>query len=46
MSLYHRNLVCMLLSGASQLVLMVKKLPANAGDIRDVVLIPGSGRSP
>ena len=47
MSLYHRNLVCMLLSGASQLVLMVKKLlPANAGDIRDVGLIPGSGRSP
>ena len=26
--------------------LVVKNLPANAGDIRDVVLIPGSGRSP
>ena len=38
--------VCMLLSGASQIVLVVKKLPANAGDIRDVGLIPGSGRSP
>ena len=25
---------------------MVKKSPANAGDIRDVGLIPGSGRSP
>ena len=25
---------------------MVKKLPANAGDARDVGLIPGSGRSP
>ena len=25
---------------------MVKNLPANAGDIRDVVLIPESGRSP
>ena len=25
---------------------MVKNLPANAGDIRDVGLIPGSGRSP
>ena len=37
--------VCMLLSGASQIVLVVKKLPANAGDIRDVCLIPGSGRS-
>ena len=25
---------------------VVKNLPANAGDIRDVSLIPGSGRSP
>ena len=25
---------------------MVKNPPANAGDIRDVGLIPGSGRSP
>ena len=25
---------------------MVKNLPANAGGIRDVGLIPGSGRSP
>ena len=25
---------------------MVKKLPDNAGDVRDVGLIPGSGRSP
>ena len=25
---------------------MVKKLPANAGDVRDAGLIPGSGRSP
>ena len=24
---------------------MVKNLPANAGDVRDVGLIPGSGRS-
>ena len=31
---------------ASQVVLVVKNLPANAGDIRDVGLIPGSGRSP
>ena len=31
----------------SQLVAQtVKNLPANAGDIRDVGLIPGSGRSP
>ena len=25
---------------------MVKNLPANAGDIREAVLIPGLGRSP
>ena len=25
---------------------MVKNLPANAGDIRDMGLIPGSGRAP
>ena len=31
---------------ASQLVLVVKSPPANAGDIRDVGSIPGSGRFP
>ena len=31
---------------ASQVVLVVKSLPANAGDIRDMGLIPVSGRSP
>ena len=31
---------------ASQVVLVVKNLPANAGDSRDVGLIPESGRSP
>ena len=31
---------------ASQVVLVVKNRPANAGDIRDAVSIPGSGRSP
>ena len=31
---------------ASQVALMVKNLPANAGDIRDQDSIPGSGRSP
>ena len=30
----------------SQVVLVVKDPPANAGDIRDVGLIPSSGRSP
>ena len=28
------------------MALVVKNLPANAGDIRDAGLIPGSGRSP
>ena len=32
--------------GASQVVLVVKNPPANARDIRDMGLIPGSGRSP
>ena len=31
---------------AFQVALVVKNLPANAGDIRDVGSIPGSGRSP
>ena len=31
---------------ASQVVLVVKNLPANAGDIRDTGSIPASGRSP
>ena len=32
--------------GASQVVLVVKNLPASAGDVRDTGSIPGSGRSP
>ena len=31
---------------ASQVAPVVKKLPANAGDIRDMGSIPGSGRYP
>ena len=31
---------------ASQVVLVVKNLPANAGDVRDTGSIPASGRSP
>ena len=31
---------------ASQVVLMVKNLPASAGDVRDVGSVPGSGRCP
>ena len=37
--LYHRL-------RASQVALVVKNPPANAGDVRDTGLIPGSGRSP
>ena len=35
-------------TGASQVALVVKSLPANAsaGDVRGTGLIPGSGRSP
>ena len=32
--------------GTSEVALVVKNLPANAGDIRDTGLIPGLGRSP
>ena len=32
--------------GASQVALVVKNLPASAGEIRDVSSIPGSRRSP
>ena len=32
--------------GLSQVTLMVRNLPANAGDIRDTGLIPELGRSP
>ena len=31
---------------ASQVALVAKNLPANAGDLRDKSWIPGSGRSP
>ena len=30
----------------SQVVLVIKNPPANAGEMRDAGLIPGSGRSP
>ena len=32
--------------GASLVAVVVKNLPANAGDLRDASLIPGWGRSP
>ena len=34
------------LDSASQVVLVVKNPPANAGAVRDMSLIPGTGRSP
>ena len=33
-------------SGALQVVLVVKDMPVNTGDIREVGVIPGLGRSP
>ena len=36
----------MYIIGVSQVVLVVKNPPANAGDARNVGLIPGLGRSP
>ena len=35
-----------MISGASQMVIVVKNLPSSARDIRDKGLIPGLGRSP
>ena len=35
-----------MLPRASQLALVEKNLPANAGDVRDASLIPGLGRAP
>ena len=34
------------MTGASQMALVVKNVPTNAGDARDASLIPASGRSP
>ena len=44
--LYIHMCKCIDKDGASQVALVVKNLPANAGDIRNAGLIPGSGRSP
>ena len=42
------NITCRFLGrfGASQVMLVVKNLPANAGDVRYAGLIPGLGRTP
>ena len=42
-AVYVTLLICRV-HGASQVALVVKNLPANAGDIRNVDSIPGSGR--
>ena len=34
------------ITGSSQVALVVKNPPVNAGDMRDIGLIPGSGRLP
>ena len=36
----------MFINWDSWMALVVKNLPANAGDIRDMALIPGTGRFP
>ena len=41
----HTSVPC-LIALSSLVVLVVKNLPASAGDVRDLGLIPGSGRSP
>ena len=41
----HHSMMLSVLVG-SQVALMVKNPPANAGDVKDAGLIPGSGRSP
>ena len=43
-TVFLRWLRCM--SGVSQVVIVVKNLPANAGDVRDAGSIPELGRSP
>ena len=40
------NEYILLITRTSQVVLVIKNTPANAGDIRDVSLCPGWGRSP
>ena len=44
--IHLQMVVIYLFQGASQVALMVKNPPANAGDLRDLGLIPGWGRSP
>ena len=43
--MYRNYIAGIMIEGASQVALMVKNSPANAQDVRDASLIPGSGRS-
>ena len=43
---YEENKTSNMMEGASQVALVVKNMPANAGDIRVMDSIPGLGRSP
>ena len=44
---YSKNKISISIQrSASQVTLVVKNIPASAGDIRDMDLIPGLGRSP
>ena len=45
MGLFLGSLSCPIDLGASQVALVIKNLPANAGNTRDLVLILGLGRS-
>ena len=45
-SIWNIHIKFILTFGASQVVLVVKNMPANAGDIRDESSIPGWKRSP
>ena len=40
------HLIAFFFDGVSQVVLVVKNPPSNAGDVRDMGLIPGLGKSP
>ena len=46
LSTYTGSDLCYCAARASQVVLVVKKPPANAGDARDTDSIPGLGRFP
>ena len=44
--MFSSKLIKLKIMRVSQVALVVKNMPANAGDIRDVGSVPGLGRSP